>query len=55
MIKYLTTLLVAIMILFPLASVAQGTEAPVKKIKEMLYPTVMVDLPAGSWLRYYYF
>ena len=48
MIKYLTTLLVAIMILYPVASVAQDTEAPVKKIKEMLYPTVMVDLQQGA-------
>ena len=44
MTKYLTSLLVVIMILFPLTSVAQNTEAPVKKIKQMLYPTVMVDL-----------
>ena len=48
MIKYLTTLLVAIMVLFPISSAAQSTEAPVKKIKEMLYPTVMVDLRDGA-------
>ena len=48
MIKYLATLLVAIMILSPITSVAQNTEAPVKKIKEMLYPTVMVDLRQGA-------
>ena len=48
MTKYLTSLLVAIMIWFPLTSVAQNTEAPVKKIKEMLYPTVMVDLAQGA-------
>ena len=36
------------MVLFPLNSVAQSTEAPVKKIKEMLYPTVMVDLREGA-------
>ena len=43
-------ILLATMLLFPLTSVAQSTEAPVKKIKEMLYPTVMVDLGgvAGS-------
>ena len=41
-------LLLTIMILFPLNSIAQSTEAPVKKIKEMLYPTVMVDLPNGA-------
>ena len=41
-------LLLAIMVLFPLNSVAQSTEAPVKKIKEMLYPTVMVDLRDGA-------
>jgi len=48
MIKYLTALVVAITLLFPLTSVAQNTEAPVKKIKEMLYPTVMVDLAKGA-------
>ena len=48
MIKYLTALVVAITLLFPLTSVAQNTEAPVKKIKEMLYPTVMVDLEKGA-------
>ena len=48
MIKYLTALVVAITLLFPLTSVAQNTEAPVKKIKEMLYPTVMVDLANGA-------
>ena len=41
-------LLLAIMVLFPLNSMAQSTEAPVKKIKEMLYPTVMVDLRDGA-------
>ena len=41
-------LLLVIMLLFPLTSVAQSTEAPVKKIKEMLYPTVMVDLGQGA-------
>ena len=41
-------LLLAIMVLFPLNSIAQATEAPVKKIKEMLYPTVMVDLRDGA-------
>ncbi len=41
-------LLLATMLLFPLTSVAQSTEAPVKKIKEMLYPTVMVDLGQGA-------
>jgi len=41
-------LLLTIMLLFPVNSIAQNTEAPVKKIKEMLYPTVMVDLPNGA-------
>jgi len=41
-------ILLATMLLFPLTSVAQSTEAPVKKIKEMLYPTVMVDLSGGA-------
>jgi hypothetical protein len=41
-------LLLVIMLLFPLNSMAQNTEAPVKKIKEMLYPTVMVDLREGA-------
>ena len=41
-------LLLAIMVLFPLNSIAQATEAPVKKIKEMLYPTDMVDLRDGA-------
>ena len=42
------SLLLAIIALFPISSTAQGIEAPVKKIKEMLYPTVMVDLRNGQ-------
>ena len=41
-------LLLAVTLLFPLNSIAQNTEAPVKKIEEMLYPTVMVDLRQGA-------
>ena len=41
-------LLLTIMLLFPLNSIAQNTEAPIKKIEQMLYPTVMVDLRHGQ-------
>jgi len=37
------TLLATVFMLLPISAVAE-TEAPVKKITEMLYPTVMVDL-----------
>ena len=47
-VKKIKTIIVctAIMVLLPLNSIAEekSTEAPVKKIQEMLYPTVMVDL-----------
>ena len=56
MTKYLTSLLVVIMILFPLTSVAQNTEAPVKKIKQMLYPNCNGRFNKGrSRIRYYCF
>ena len=39
----------ALLLIFPLHFVlGEESEAPVKKIKEMLYPTVMVDLRAGA-------
>ena len=42
-------LIITALILFPLSSIAnEKLEAPVKKITEMLYPTVMVDLGQGQ-------
>tara|TARA_Y100000310_G_scaffold314919_1_gene364828 strand:- start:1059 stop:1940 length:882 start_codon:yes stop_codon:yes gene_type:complete len=49
LLKVSTAVLFAIAILLPqVSSVHAETEAPVKKITEMLYPTVMVDLSDGS-------
>ena len=42
-------LIITALILFPLSSIAnEKSEAPVKKITEMLYPTVMVDMGGGA-------
>ena len=40
--------LFAITLLLPQASIAQNEEVPVKKITEMLYPSVLVDLGEGA-------
>ena len=42
------TAILAATLLLSFNSMAQETEAPVKKITEMLYPTVMVDLGRGA-------
>ena len=41
-------LLLSVLLLFPMNSMAENIEAPVKKITEMLYPTIMVDLGRGT-------
>ena len=41
-------LLLSVLLLFPMNSMAGSTEAPVKKITQMLYPTIMVDLGSGT-------
>jgi S1-C subfamily serine protease len=41
-------LLVSMLMLFPTISIAQSIEAPVKKITEMLYPTVMIDITSSG-------
>jgi len=43
-VKGSTVVLFAIAILLPQGSIAQNEEVPVKKITEMLYPSVLVDL-----------
>ena len=43
-----TFMAIAIILLFSINTIATAAEAPVKKITEMLYPTVMVDLSEGS-------
>ena len=40
--------LIAMALILPISAYADETEAPVKKITEMLYPTVMVDLGQGQ-------
>ena len=40
--------LFAIALLLPQASNAENVEVPVKKITEMLYPSVLVDLGEGA-------
>ena len=42
------TAVLASTLLLSFNSMAQETEAPVKKITEMLYPTVLVDVGSGQ-------